>query len=208
MPCLGRFKLKDITPVLLDRIFKEMQASGNLENFFRLKDKALCNGSLRKNLAKKAGIDQSLPYGLLRGGNCRKTTAEKLAAALGLPLPRAFDDVTVNKGLSGASTNKLKLNLSAIFTAAVKKEIMRRKPCKLVTPPKADTPPAAYLDEQQAKALLTAAHAQDDFQLEVIINLFLAFGLFIISMNFCKAWSVFISILLKNQIQTLTLLLT
>ena len=32
------------------------------------------------------------------------------------------------------------------------------------------------LDEEQAKALLTACHEQSDFQLEVIINLFLATG--------------------------------
>lgn len=66
---------------------------------------------------------------------------------------KAFDDMTEKRGLSGASTNKLKLNLSAIFTAAVKKEIMRRNPCKLVTPPKVDTAPAAYLNEQQCHEL-------------------------------------------------------
>jgi len=65
-----------------------------------------------------------------------------IAAALDMKLDKAFDDVTERRGLSGASTNKLKLNLSAIFTAAVKKEIMRRNPCKLVTPPKVDTAPA------------------------------------------------------------------
>ena len=79
--------------------------------------------------------------------------------------------------MSGASVNKLKLNLSAIFTAACRKEIMRRNPCKLVTPPKVDTPPAAFLDEEQSRLLLAAAHEQSDFQLEVIINLFLAAGL-------------------------------
>jgi integrase len=40
-----------------------------------------------------------------------------------------------------------------------------------------DTPPAAFLDEEQAKVLLTACHEQSDFQLEIIINLFLAAGI-------------------------------
>ena len=79
--------------------------------------------------------------------------------------------------MSGASINKLKLNLSAIFTAAVKKEIMRRNPCQLVTPAKIDTPPAAFLDEEQSRVLLEALREQDNFQLEVIVNLFLATGI-------------------------------
>ena len=58
-----------------------------------------------------------------------------------------FDDVTENPGMTGASVNKLKLNLSAIFIAAVKIEIMRRNPCKLATPPRVDTVPAEYLCE-------------------------------------------------------------
>jgi integrase len=103
--------------------------------------------------------------------------AGKAAAGLGLTFDKAFDDVTPTKEMSGSSVNKLKLNLSAIFTAAVKKEIMRRNPCQLVTPPKVDTPPAAFYDEEQARALLAACHEQDDFQLEVIINLFLATGI-------------------------------
>jgi integrase len=94
-----------------------------------------------------------------------------------MKLDKVFDDVTEKRGLSGSSTNKLKLNLSAIFTAAVKKEIMRRNPCKLVTPPKVDTAPAAYLDETQCHELLDLLAAQDDFQFEVIINLFIASGI-------------------------------
>ncbi len=81
------------------------------------------------------------------------------------------------KPLRPGSVNKVRQNLSAIFTAAEKKEIMRRNPCRLVTTPKTDTEPAAFLDAGQCRRLLAAAHAQDDFQLEVIINLLLATGL-------------------------------
>lgn len=88
-----------------------------------------------------------------------------------------FDDVTENPGMTGASVNKLKLNLSAIFTAAVKKEIMRRNPCKLATPPRVDTTPAEYLDEEQARELLQLVHEYSDFQFEVIVNVLLATGM-------------------------------
>lgn len=112
----------------------------------------------------------------MQGKSVRKDNAEKIAAALGMPLEQAFNDESVT-GLSGATVNKIKLNLSAIFTAAVKKEIMRRNPCKLATPPKIDTAPAAFFDEEQSRRFLAALHEQSDFQFEVICNLFLATGM-------------------------------
>jgi integrase len=162
---------------MLDSLFRELQTSGNLERSFKLKDNTLFDEYGKEKFLKDKGIERGTFYRLLRGETCRQKTAEKIAAALGMTLEKVFDDVTENKGMSGASVNKLKLNLSAIFTAACRKEIMRRNPCKLVTPPKVDTAPAAFLDEEQAKALLTACHEQSDFQLEVIINLFLATGI-------------------------------
>lgn len=136
MPRLGREKLKNITPAMLDSIFTELQKSGNLETHFRMKDPSLLDGVKRYELAQKAGISKSIVYFALRGNTLRKENAEKISAVLGLPLEKVFDDVSEKKGLSGSTVNKIKLNLSAIFTAAVKKEIMRRNPCTLATPPK------------------------------------------------------------------------
>lgn len=177
MTRLGREKLKNITPQMLDSLFRDLQANGNLEHHFKLKDKALFDSVKREEFCVRAGVDRSTLYGMLRGKTVGLENATKIAAGLDMPLEKAFDETNPKAGLSGASTNKLKLNLSAIFTAAVKKEIMRRNPCKLVTPPKVDTAPAMFLNEEQSQALLAACHAQDDFQFEVIVNLFLAAGL-------------------------------
>ena len=177
LPVIGREKLKNITPPMLDSLFAELQRSGNMEQHFRLKDKALFDSVKRDDFAEKSGINRTTIYTLLRGETVSRATAEKVAAARGMRVDKAFDDMTEKRGLSGASTNKLKLNLSAIFTAAVKKEIMRRNPCKLVTPPKIDTAPAAYLNEQQCHELLDLLSQQPDFQFEVIINLFIASGI-------------------------------
>ena len=177
MPRLGREKLKNITPQMLDSLFHDLQESGNLEHHYGLKDRTMFDRVNRDDFCIRAGVNRTTLYRLLGGGTTALQSAQKIAAALDMPLEKVFDDNTVNVGLSGASTNKLKLNLSAIFTAAVKKEIMRRNPCKLVTPPKVDTAPAMFLNEEQSKALLAACHAQNDFQFEVIINLFLAAGL-------------------------------
>ena len=177
IPVLGHEKLKNITPPMLDSLFAELQRSGNMEQSFRLKDKSLLGGAKREELAEKAGVSRTIVYNALAGKTMRRENAEKIAAAMGKPLNKLFDDVTEKHGLSGASTNKLKLNLSAIFTAAVKKEIMRRNPCKLATPPKVDTAPAAYLNETQCRELLELLSKQGDFQFEVIVNLLIASGI-------------------------------
>lgn len=177
IPVLGHEKLKNITPPMLDSLFAELQKSGNMEQSFRLKDKSLLAGVKRQELADKAGVSRSAVYTALQQKTMGRDHAEKIAAAMGMPLNKLFDDMTVKRGLSGASTNKLKLNLSAIFTAAVKKEIMRRNPCKLATPPKVDTAPAAYLNETQCRELLDLLSRQDDFQFEVIVNLLIASGI-------------------------------
>ncbi len=177
IPVIGHEKLKNITPPMLDSLFAELQKSGNMEQSFRLKDKALLDGVKRDGFAEKAGVSRSIVFNALAGKTMRRGNAEKIAAALEKPLNKVFEDATEKRGLSGASTNKLKLNLSAIFTAAVKKEIMRRNPCRLATPPKVDTAPAAYLNEAQCHELLDLLSAQDDFQFEVIINLLIASGI-------------------------------
>ena len=177
LPRIGREKLKNITPQMLDCIFRELQISGSVEGNYTLKDKALLGGIKRDDLAEQAGIERTTLYNLLGGKSIRRKTGEKIAAVLEMPFDKLFNDVTTKKGLSGASVNKIKLNLSAVFTAAVKKEIMRRNPCKLVTPPKVDTPPAAFLDEEQSIKLLETLHAGENRQLEVIVNLMLASGI-------------------------------
>lgn len=177
MPRLGREKLKNITPPMLDSLFAELQKSGRMVESFSLCDKTILDGVNRERLAEQSGVSRASIYDILAGQTIRRGNAEKIAAGLGMAFDKVFTDKTEKRGLSGASVNKIKLNLSAIFTAAVKKEIMRRNPCKLATPPKVDTKPAAYMNEEQCRIFLDYLHKQPDFQLEVIFNVFLATGI-------------------------------
>ncbi len=179
LPAIGREKLKNITPPMLDSLFAELQRTGNTETHYRLKLDSLFYSMKRKELSEKSGIGESTLSHInskTKKNTCNRHTAESIANALELPLNKVFDNVG-SQEMSGATVNKIKLNLSAIFTAAVKKEIMRRNPCKLATPPKVDTPPAEFLDEKQSRIFLAALHEQDDFQFEVICNLFIATGM-------------------------------
>lgn len=147
MPVLGHEKLKNITPPTLDKLFTDLQKNGNLEHSFQLKDREIFDGVKRDVFVKKACVSHSVIYHVLRGGTIRRGNVENIAAGLNMKFSDVFDDVTENPGMTGASVNKLKLNLSAIFIATLKIEIMRRNPCKLATPPRVDTVPAEYLYE-------------------------------------------------------------
>ena len=177
MPRLARERLKNITPPMLDSLFTDLLKSGRCEESFQLKEGITFNGYTVQSLSDKTGIRRTNIHNILTHTHVRRPLAEQFSIAMGFPLKKLFNDVTENHGLSGATVNKIKLNLSAIFTAAVKKEILRRNPCRLATPPKIDTKPAVYMDEEQCRRFLAALPRYPDFQFEVICNVFLATGI-------------------------------
>ena len=177
LPALGHMKIKDISPQVLDQLFQKLYNSGYKQEFFRLRDYAALGAIKQKTWLEQHGVSNNIQWKLKNGHSCKRKTAEKIAAALELPLVAIFEDATPKQGLSGTTVHKIKIDLSAIFTAAMKKGILSRNPCHLATTPKKDTPKAACLDEQQARALLQACAMQDDRQFETLINLLLATGL-------------------------------
>jgi hypothetical protein len=177
IPQIGNVKIKHITPQMLDALFLDIKKNGFTEITYKLKDNALFDGIQRKVLAEKAGLYRGAIFKLLQGNTVYRETAEKLAAALEMPFNKVFEATNAGRELSASTVRILKLDLSAIFTQAVKKQIIKVNPCQFVTLPKVDIAPAAFLDETQSRILLDAVHNQDNFQLEVIINLFLAAGL-------------------------------
>ena len=88
IPRIGRVKLKDITPQMLDSLFRELQTSGNLERSFKLKDNTIFDVYGKEKFIKDKGIERVTFYRLLRGETCRQKTAEKIAAALGMTLEK------------------------------------------------------------------------------------------------------------------------
>lgn len=135
MPRLARERLKNITPPMLDAMFADLLKKGRCEESFRLKEGMTFGDCNVQILSDKTGIRRTSIHNILTRACIRRSTAERFAEQMGFPLTKMFDNVTENHGLSGATVNKIKLNLSAIFTAAVKKEILRRNPCRLATPP-------------------------------------------------------------------------
>ena len=177
LPALGHMKIKDISAPVLDNLFQELYKSGYKLEYFRLRDAAALDGIKYREWIERHGVTANTLWKLKTGHTCRRVTAEKITAALDTTLAALFEDATKKQGLSGTTVHKIKIDLSAIFTAATKKGILSRNPCLLATTPKKDTPKAACLDERQARDLLDACAQQDDRQFETLITLLLATGL-------------------------------
>ena len=177
IPYLGPVKLKKITPIVLDEIMKQLLKKGNLNQSYILKKKSVFQNVCRKEFCETAGIGKSCLYSALKGKAIRKENAEKIAAGMDIPFHEIFDNASKNSGLSHASVNKIMQNVSAVFTVAVKKEIMRRNPCSLVTMPRPDLSDRKYLDRNQCFRFLKMLHGSENAQWEAIFNLLLSTGI-------------------------------
>jgi len=183
MPTLARKKLKEITPTMLDTLFADLLKNGRTKDTYKLQDgvtlpKGKYQGVNISSIAKETGLARHTVTRLSQGHGIEKENAEKIAEYLGVPFQDMFITAVEDRTLSESSVSRVKRCLSAIFTAAVKKEIMRRNPCSntMTLKKKSKTPPV-YLDETQALKLIAALDEQDDFQFKVMINTLLFTGM-------------------------------
>ena len=91
----------------------------------------------------------------VRGHNVTKKTADAITDALGLPFKDLFEPVDPDKTLSGTTIHRYHELLSSIFNTAVRWQVIFSNPCERVQPPKKNKPDPKYLDEVQARELLT-----------------------------------------------------
>jgi len=188
MPTLSRKKLKDITPTMLDSLFSDMMRNGRVKDTYKLIDgkeipKGVGGGGKKNPLSisaisRETGISRHTVQRLSDGNGIEKENAEKIAGFLGVKFSDMFESAIEDRSLSESSVSRVKRCLSAIFTEAVKKEIMRRNPCtNTTTLSKKSKTPAVYLDETQALQLVTALNEQPNFQFKVMINALLFTGM-------------------------------
>lgn len=183
MPTLARKKLKEITPTMLDTLFSDLLKNGRTKDTFKLKDGVeLPKGKYQdvniSSIARETGLSRHTVTRLSQGKGIEKDNAEKIAAYLGVQFQDMFVTAVEDRALSESSVSRVKRCLSAIFTAAVKKEIMRRNPCSnTMTLKKKSKNPPVYLGETQALNLIAALDGQDDLQFKVQINTLLFTGM-------------------------------
>ena len=183
LPTLARKKLKDITPTMLDNLFADMLKNGRIKETFKLKNgaelpKGKKSGINISNIAKETGVCRKTVTTAGQGGGIERASAEKIADYLGVKFNDMFESDVSDRSLAESSVSRVKRCLSAIFTTAVKKEIMQRNPVSnTMTLKKKSKNPPSYLDETQALDLVTALDNQPNFQYKVMINALLLTGM-------------------------------
>ena len=177
MPTLGREKLKNITPQMLDTLFRNLLLNGKVKQLYRFRDTDVLKDVKKTELSRQTGVSRRLIYHCIAGNRMSLDNAKKIAAYLG----RDFDSIFINgvesRELAPSSVSRIRRCLSAIFAAAVRKEIMRRNPVSNTERIKRGHSAESFLDEQQAGALLTALDEQNDFQFKAMITTLLFTGM-------------------------------
>ena len=178
MPTLGREKLKNITPQMLDTLFRELRAGGKVKQVFHLTDCAIFPRRGDSEMSRQTGLSRHTIQRAKLGHNIERDGAEKIADYLGLKFSDIWVSGVDNRELADSSVSRVRRCLSSIFTAAVRKEIMRRNPVSHTeTIKRGNFSTAPYLDETQAAALLDALDGQDDFQFKAMITTLLFTGM-------------------------------
>ncbi|MDR0919651.1 MAG: site-specific integrase, partial [Oscillospiraceae bacterium] len=160
LPEMGHFKLRDINPAMLDKHFTKLQKGGYVQKRyyvkegFELKDYVYkCGFSLYK--MEQAGVYScnSLSRLSKREIGITKEVGERVCKFLGLKFKDIFYLPPV-KPLNSNFIKRIESILSSVFEVAVKKQIMKENPMRLVTPPKKAEFKHVALTPEQAKLLI------------------------------------------------------
>ena len=112
-----------------------------------------------------------------KGNNVNQQNAEKLAAALEMPLSELFTPVGEgHKTLSGKTIQHYHRLISVILNTAVEWGVLFSNPCERTKTPKAEEKEAKYIDEVQADALISAIETADELH-RTIVRLLLFTGM-------------------------------
>ncbi len=111
-------------------------------------------------LANASGLSVNTVSVAVRCNNVSAHTAQKICAALRVPVRELFDVVERARALSGNTVLHYHRLLSSILEKAVKWQVIFANPCRRVEAPRAERKEAAYLDENQAQQLLVCLQGE------------------------------------------------
>jgi len=154
LPCIGGMKLKDISTSTIDSLFAQLMKGGRKTELCRLRDPALIPPGSGEATARRAGLSPYTVRTAAAGGTVNKTSAGKIADALGKPLGAVFTTEKHDSRLSPGTVLRIRTALSPIFSAAVKKEIITRNPVANATSPRAEKREREFLNAEQCRRLL------------------------------------------------------
>ena len=179
---IGHIKLCKIQPPHLRAFYSNLAEYG-----VRLDTKYTCNICLddylsenklsTAELCRRSGLSNTTVISIRKGNNVNQQNAEKLAAALEIPMSELFTPVgDGKKTLSGTTIQHYHRLISVILNTAVEWGVLFANPCDRTKTPRAEEKEAKYIDEVQADALLQAIETADELH-RCIVHLLLFTGM-------------------------------
>lgn len=157
LPCIGHLKLKDITTARIDEMLNYLHKKGKVRRYYVMKDPSLlCDGS-RRPVSRKTGINLNTIKTAARGKQVVKETAEKIARGFGKSLKEMFEEKVApenEQGINSTSIARIRTATSAIFSTALKKDIILKNPVVNATSPRQEAKEREFLDADECKKLL------------------------------------------------------
>lgn len=178
---LGHMRIDRLQPHHIVSFYNNLAETGVREDckqhcIVNIKELLRSRSLVQTKFAKQAGVSVATLNSINRGNNISAESAERIAAALALPVKELFAPAEAGKTLSGNTVLHYHKLLSTILTTAVRWQVITSNPCERVAPPKSDRKEAVYLDEEQAADLL-AALDKESMQHQVIVKLLLFTGM-------------------------------
>lgn len=180
LDALGHIKLGSITPAHINAFYANLRECG-----MRVNNKCRCKvnlrkllneaGVLRKKLSDYSGVSLTTIESAENGEIISKDTAEKLAETLNIGYGELFTSVYSDEPLAPKTLMHYHRLLNSMFEKAVKWNVLYDNPCRHVEPPKLAKHEAKFLDEEQARRLLSELETAP-LQYRVMANMLLYTG--------------------------------
>ena len=157
---LGHLKVSKIKPAHLMAFYDNLEEKGIRQDSSFTATAALLKllpHGTRGALAKEAGVGQDTMRMVYAGKGVSKRTAEKVSAAVGLAVSRAFNKHPKKGGkLNSNSVLHYHAMLSSVFRKGVQWGLINENPCARAERPKASEIYVETLDEEDIARLLEA----------------------------------------------------
>lgn len=157
---LGYLKVSKIKPAHLMAFYDNLEEKGIRQDSSFTATAALLKllpHGARGALAKEAGVGQDTMRMVYAGKGVSKRTAEKVSAAVGLAVSKAFNEHPKKGGkLNSNSVLHYHAMLSSVFRKGVQWGLINENPCARAERPKASEIDVETLDEEDIARLLEA----------------------------------------------------
>ncbi len=180
---IGHIKLVDIRPAHLNAFYEQLQQNGlRLNQRAQLKDdtdlKLLISKkgyTSREKFAADANVSYATVLKASRNQTIEYSCAEKIAAALGVPVSKIFISVKDNTPLSLKTVREHAMLIGVILHEAEREMLVPYNAAEKAKPPKANKTKAEYFEPEEVTAILEAAE-KEPIKWRLLINLLLVTG--------------------------------